>query len=82
MKKIVKKILILSLLTILVACSTAQDQCLRRELFENCIKTTGDLSKNSVYFDLSEFVRACDTSSWNLSWRNKKMIKPECKYDD
>jgi hypothetical protein len=57
------------------------DQCLRAQLFNQCIKTLPPGPLATKYNDWDEVVSECGSQSRNLSYRNREFVKPECRGD-
>lgn len=82
------RVLVLWCLVTLAACSNDAvpivkrnpDQCLRRELFNECLKAlpSGPLS-TATSNDWDEVVDACREHAYYTSIRNVEQIKPECR---
>lgn len=81
-----KLLLILPLL--LVACSKddkpfiderVANQCLRREIFNECMKILPAGPLATKYNDWDEVVGECGSQAYYLSIRNKSTIPPECR---
>ena len=53
------------------------DQCMRRELFQQCMKALPAGPKATVYNDWDEVVAQCDSVAHYQSLRRKSQIKPE-----
>ena len=72
-------ILVLSLV-FLSGCAetTGSDQCLRREIFFQCLKALPAGPLETKYSDWDEVVSQCDTASYYQSLRNKSQISPQC----
>ena len=59
--------------------STDTDQCLRRELFNECMHEIPPGPSTTHYNDWDEVVRACKDYSFWAAQRIIKNIKEECK---
>jgi hypothetical protein len=57
----------------------AVDQCLRREVFKECLAELPAGPQFTDYNDWSEVVAECSQSSQYMSVRTKSYIKPECQ---
>lgn len=55
------------------------DQCLRRELFNECMKALPGGPIASHYNDWDEVVSECRTYAWSVSHRLQSVIKKECQ---
>jgi hypothetical protein len=74
------KILVLSLF--LIGCSeptNGVDQCMRNDLFIQCLKTVPKGPDTSKYNDWDEVVKECQNASYYHSLRSYKYIKLECR---
>jgi hypothetical protein len=56
-----------------------RDQCLRTELFQQCLAAVPAGPTQAHYNDWDELVDACDTAAAYQSLRSKKFVKPECR---
>jgi hypothetical protein len=83
MKKIISilAISILALCIMLLGCErTSQvDQCMRRDLFTQCMKTVPIGPTTVKYNDWEEVVQACENAAYYQSLRKTEFIKPECR---
>lgn len=55
------------------------DQCMRREIFQECMKNLPVGPQATKYNDWDDVVDSCGSQAYYLSKRNKDSIKPECK---
>jgi hypothetical protein len=55
------------------------DQCLRVELFQNCLKIIPAGPTTVVSNDWAEVVDECETTAYYQSKRLREFIKPECR---
>lgn len=71
-----------SLLTAMLAggCAdtTGPDQCLRREIFQQCMKALPAGPQATKYNDWDEVVSQCESAAYYQSLRKKAHIKAEC----
>ncbi len=79
----IKIISILSILT-LTGCEATQtgptvDQCMRKDLFQQCMKLIPPGPTNVQYNDWQEVVEQCALTAYYQSLRQKEYIKPECR---
>ena len=78
-----KSLYLLPIALFLAACTPERewgpDQCLRQELFKQCLAAlpTGPVSTH--YNDWDEIVSKCETSSYYQSLRKNELIKQECR---
>ena len=84
MKLISKIVLVLCSATLLAACEpgpndATPDQCLRTELFQQCMKALPAGPQATKYNDWDEVVRACDSAAYYQSKRARNTIKAECR---
>jgi len=54
------------------------DQCLRAELFQQCLKALPAGPQSTQYNDWDEVVSACASAAYYQSLRKNAFIKPEC----
>jgi len=76
------KIATLLLTVALAGCevdSTKVDQCMRREIFNECLKTIPAGPTKAHYNDWSEVVGKCEDAAYYQSLRKTTQIKPECR---
>lgn len=77
------KNLILLALAALAGCDTAEvpkiDQCMRREIFQQCMAALPKGPTSTVSNDWAEVVEACENAAYYQSKRSGQNIKPECK---
>lgn len=59
--------------------STGPDQCLRREIFQQCMAALPAGPKATMYNDWDEVVGQCDSVAHYQSLRRESQIKPECQ---
>ena len=57
---------------------TRADQCMRREIFQQCMKALPAGPKATMYNDWDEVVGKCEDVAYYQSLRRKSQIKPEC----
>ena len=57
--------------------SQVNDQCIRREIFLQCISIT-DPHPNLNNDNRAKIISECGTQSYYLSLRQKSRVKPEC----
>lgn len=62
----------------LPAPTTAIDQCMRHEIFKQCMNLLPAGPQATKYNDWDEVVAECDTTAYRQSERLIKYIKPEC----
>ena len=76
-----KNALVFSILA-LAGCSEMRspvtDQCLRRELFTQCLKNIPKGPASVKYNDWDDVVSACERAAYYQSFKPKAFIKPEC----
>jgi hypothetical protein len=79
MKKI---IFAMMLALVLVGCTpsnyAAPDQCLRSQLFQQCMAILPKGPDATVYNDWDEVVDSCASTAYSQSLRPVNSIKPEC----
>ena len=70
-----------ALLTGCDASSSAPDQCLRQEIFKQCVANLpeGPTHLNAAGNDWREVIHQCDSAAYLQSIRIKNIIKPECR---
>lgn len=55
------------------------DQCLRAELFQQCLKNApAGPAVTGKYNDWDEVVDSCEDAAYRQAWRPLSAIKPEC----
>lgn len=59
--------------------TTGTDQCMRREIFLQCLQALPAGPQASKYNDWDEVVGACDSAAYYQSLRKLEVIKPECR---
>lgn len=59
----------------------AVDQCMRANLFQQCMKALPAGPAATKYNDWDEVVHACSSTSRNMSLRKLKTIKEECRVE-
>ena len=78
-----KPVLLIVALTSLIGCSSevtwGPDQCLRADLFQQCLKSLPAGPGSTKYNDWDEVVKECEAAAYRQSLRNLIVIKPECK---
>ena len=81
-----KILLSLFMLFILAACQPKQildpnipDQCLRRELFNECMKSLPSGPVATHYNDWDDVVSECRAYAWSVSVRLQSVVKKECQ---
>lgn len=57
------------------------DNCIRAEVFAQCLKQLPNGPQISKYNDWDEVVSQCRSAAKEMSLRVRKNIKPECKND-
>lgn len=55
------------------------DQCLRREIFQQCLAAVPPGPAAPKYNDWAEVIDECETAAFRQSYREVKHIKPECR---
>lgn len=55
------------------------DQCLRREMFKECMTLLPEGPRATEYNDWDEVVEACNGTAYYQSLRLNSTIKPECR---
>ena len=55
------------------------DQCMRREIFMQCMNALPAGPTATMYNDWDEVVQQCDSVAHYQSLRRKSQIKPECQ---
>lgn len=55
------------------------DQCLRREIFKECLQVVPAGPQQTVTNDWSEVIDECQSTAYYQSIRHASQIKPECK---
>ncbi len=79
-----KRALLLFVVVLLAGCNVPQDtsapdQCLRREIFKECLAALPAGPVATKYNDWDEVVEECERSAYYQSRRNIEAIKPECR---
>jgi hypothetical protein len=54
------------------------DQCLRREIFAQCLSAVPPGPQDTKYNDWSEVVSECGSQAYYQAQRYPKHVKPEC----
>lgn len=75
-------ILLLMVIVNLVGCDSqtkSYDQCLRKELFFQCLKEIPEGPKATVTNDWSEVISQCGSEVAYLAIKYTNQIKPECR---
>lgn len=82
-----KKALI-SIAVLAVGCGPGQklepvglDQCMRREIFFECLRAVPPGPSSTQYNDWSEVVDECDSAALYQSKRPLSQIEPQCSFD-
>ena len=57
---------------------TGPDQCLRREIFQQCMKALPGGPQATMNNDWSEVVNKCESAAYYQSLKKKKHITAEC----
>ena len=78
------KLCALSSIMLLAACqpspdTSTPDQCIRAELFQQCMKALPSGPQFTRYNDWDEVVNSCERAAYSQSLRTRKMIKSECQ---
>ena len=55
------------------------DQCMRREIFQQCLTNLPAGPKATMYNDWDEVVKECENVAYYQSLRRQSGIKPECR---
>lgn len=55
------------------------DQCMRREIFQQCMKALPAGPKATMYNDWDEVVAKCEDAAYYQSLRRTSQVKPECR---
>jgi hypothetical protein len=58
---------------------TQPDQCLRREIFMQCLGTVPKGPDSTKYNDWDEVVSECENAAYYQSKRQRSRIKEECR---
>jgi len=58
---------------------TQADQCMRREIFMQCMAALPAGPKATMYNDWDEVVSQCESAAYYQSLRAKSQIKQECR---
>lgn len=70
------------LLLVLCGCDigdvSQEDQCLRREIFTQCLNQVPLGPSSALYNDWDKVIGQCESAAYYQSRRKKSMIKPEC----
>jgi hypothetical protein len=78
-----KALLILLAITALTGCDQTQtvmrDQCLRQQIFMQCMAALPAGPKATMYNDWDEVVGACESTAAYQALRPTQHIKPECR---
>lgn len=56
------------------------DQCMRREIFKECLAALPAGPKQTQYNDWAEVVRECETAAYYQSYRTKRFVSEECRW--
>lgn len=59
--------------------TTGPDQCMRREIFQQCLKALPAGPQAAKYNDWDEVVGACESAAYYQSLRKQEAIKPNCR---
>ena len=73
------KAILIAVVMILAGCdssSKSHDQCIRSEIFQQCISVVKDKNMNGKDADV---IKECDTAAYYQSIRNEAVVKPECR---
>lgn len=67
--------------SLLLGCeeNSRNDQCMRREIFAQCMKLLPAGPESTKYNDWDEVVSECERTAWAQSYRKESAIKPECR---
>ena len=80
---VAKWILVVASAVIVSACSEVRtfgpDQCLRAEIFQQCLAAVPAGPQTTHYNDWSEVVQACSNTAYYQSLRSAEQIKAECR---
>jgi hypothetical protein len=57
----------------------AADQCMRREIFTECLKIVPAGPTKTHYNDWAEVIGKCENAAYYQSLRKTTQIKPECR---
>ncbi|USV40986.1 hypothetical protein [Xanthomonas phage BUDD] len=57
------------------------DQCLRNQIFQQCLATIPPGPQKTVYNDWNEVVSECASVSYSQSFRVRSQVKQECRSD-
>ena len=80
MKKII--FVFMPLLFLLSGCAelsaTVTDQCLRKQIFDDCLKNLPAGQDGTKYSDWDEVVQACENVAYYQSMRLETSVKQEC----
>jgi hypothetical protein len=76
--------LILPMVLAVTACGEKEimpdpDQCMRREIFQQCLRALPAGPVSTKYNDRDEVVKSCESAAYYQSLRQPGQIKPECK---
>ncbi|WEM34480.1 hypothetical protein [Xanthomonas phage X1] len=58
---------------------TTNDQCLRNQIFQQCLATIPPGPQKTVYNDWNEVVSECSSVAYYQSLRVRSQVKPECR---
>ena len=58
---------------------TVVDQCLRAELFKQCMASLPQGPVSTKYNDWDEVVDSCESASYGQSMRKRGHVRPECQ---
>lgn len=59
--------------------NTVADQCMRAQIFQQCLKAVPAGPVSSNYNDWSEVVAQCASTAYYQSLRQREHVKPECR---
>ena len=84
-----KLLLCLFICIMLFGCETGKndkdkivvDQCLRQQLFKECMECLPAGPQSTKYNDWAEVVNECRTTAYYHSMRKASQVKPECRAD-
>lgn len=76
-----KYIIYIVVCSCIVGCGekSAPDQCLRRDLFQQCLQSLPAGPSSTKYNDWDEVVEQCEQSAWMQSIRKLSSISDDCQ---